>query len=533
MATVKETNYTTRVFQYGVIPLDAFPKEGIDELFRANHLRNELVDLTRKSREKYDQARCKANGEYATLTKKLKKLNQQIDGAYDNKRNARMKATTRDASHPLIKEANEKIRALEQTKSKLYKELKEAREVADKIVDKKALNNEFFSTMNQLARVGNNNGIGSYNADEIKQYFKTSWQQTLKDPKSDLRFHAFDGSGFFHFRFKEPGSTTDGVSFEWFSVRDENDNRPFVILSRDDSRRKPRLKLRVKLAGGARIASRVFANFDLILHRPIPNNAQIQNAKLVRKRVGDKFSHTVSLTIREPENGSPRLKKKALGMDIGFRQSGKIIRAAAIASSDPKDPVEYVDVSETFLKRIEHIDNVKSRLDESAIEFGKIVKPLLKKWLVLNEKHERYNFFKKITDFPSNKNFPFELAYKLSRWAVTRGKDELPTKVENECMKWWKQHSLNYREQHNLREKAYKERNDQYKNIASELIKKRQPIAIEKIDLSTFAEVKDKDNELSDQARSNRFLVAPSELIGAIKNAGQREGIPVIEVNPA
>ncbi|MBT3516189.1 MAG: transposase, partial [Nitrospina sp.] len=62
---------------------------------------------------------------------------------------------------------------------------------------------------------------------------------------------------------------------------------------------------------------------------------------------------------------------------------------------------------------------------------------------------------------------------------------------------------------------------------------KRQPIAIEKIDLSTFAEVKDKDNELSDQARSNRFLVAPSELIGAIKNAGHREGIPVIEVNPA
>jgi hypothetical protein len=200
MTTVKETNYTTRVFQYGVIPLDAFPKEGIDELFKANRLRNKLVDLTRISREKYDQARCKANGEYATLTKKLEKLNIEIKNALNNKRNARMKATTRDASHPLIKEANEKIRALEQTRSKLYKELKEAREVADKIVDKKALSEEFHVAMKEALRVRNTNGLGSKNAEQIGNYFRTSWVQTLKDPKSNLRFHAFDGSGFFYFR---------------------------------------------------------------------------------------------------------------------------------------------------------------------------------------------------------------------------------------------------------------------------------------------------------------------------------------------
>ena len=533
MKRVKETNFTTRVYQYGIVPLDAFPKEGIDELFKANRLRNKLVEHERNSRDKYFQALCNADKTYALLFKKNEKLNLEIQSAKNNKANARMKATTRDASHPLIKEANEKIRVLEQTRSKLYKELKEARKVADKIIDKKALNDEFFSTINELARVGNNNGIGCRNADEIKQYFKTSWRQTLKDPKAQLRYHTFDGSGFFQFRFRETGSNTDGVPFEWFFIRDENDQRPFVFLSEDRSRKKPRLRLRIKVAGGRSVSSITYMNFDLILHRPIPKNAQIQNGKLVRKRVGDKFSHTVSLTVREPKNGSARLKKKAIGVDIGFRKSGGKIRAAAIASSDPKDPVEYIDVSETFLKRIEHINSIKSKLDESAIPFSKTIKPLLKKWLNLNENHERYNFFKKIVNFPSNKNFPFELAYKLSRWVVTRGRDELPTKIETECIKWWKQHSLNYREQHNLRDKAYKERNDHYKNIASELIKKRQPIAIEKIDLSTFAEVKDKDNELSDQARSNRFLVAPSELIGAIKNAGQREGVPVKEVNPA
>ncbi len=95
--------------------------------------------------------------------------------------------------------------------------------------------------------------------------------------------------------------------------------------------------------------------------------------------MGDKFSYTVSLTVRETENESSGLKKKALGVDIGFRKFGKIVRAAAIASSDPKDPVEYIDVSETFLKRIEHIDTLKSRLDEKATILGEFIKPLLKK----------------------------------------------------------------------------------------------------------------------------------------------------------
>ena len=90
--------------------------------------------------------------------------------------------------------------------------------------------------------------------------------------------------------------------------------------------------------------------------------------------------------------------------------------------------------------------------------------------------------------------------------------------------------SLTYREHHNLRQKAYLERKDQYRNIAFNLIKKKQPIGIEQINLSIFAETKDKDNKLGNVARLNRFLVAPSELLNAIKNAGQREGVPILEV---
>ena len=61
---------------------------------------------------------------------------------------------------------------------------------------------------------------------------------------------------------------------------------------------------------------------------------------------------------------------------------------------------------------------------------------------------------------------------------------------------------------------------------------RRQLIALEKINLTVFAEVKDRDNKLSDKARAQRFLASPSELRNAIINAADREGVPVIYVPP-
>ena len=531
MKRVTETDFTTRVYQYGAVPVDTFPQEGIEELFRANRLWNDLVALHRKSRDEYDSARCDADSEYASLQKSLQELNEEIDEAYNNKRNARMKAGTKDASHPLIKEANEKIQALQVKRREFWAPLKEARTRADKIIDKKKLNNAFRIALNEAQQVKNTDGLNAVTANLTADYFRTARDRTFKDPRAKLQFHRFDGTGVFFFRFRRKGLNTDGVAFSELFARDEDDKRPFVFLGTDETRKKPRLRLRIKVAGGQKESSREYAHFDLILHRPVPEEAQVQNGKLVRTRVGDKFSHTVNLTVREPDVSGVKLSKKAIGIDIGFRKAGKEkIRAAAMASSDPKDPVEYIDVSETFLKRIEHIDALRSRMDEKATRLGEIIKPLLKKGAVLPEDHKQYRFVKSIASTPPNVTLSFEKAYKLGSWMVKYGKGELPAEVEQEAVKWWKENSRVYRESHNLRRKAYLERKALYRDIAANLIKKRQPIGVEMINLSVFAEIKDKDNPLGNVARLNRFLVAPSELLGAIKNAGQREGVPVVEV---
>lgn len=104
MTWVTETNFTTRIYQYGILPIDTFSGEGVEELFRANKLWNNLVAFNRDHREAHYQARSDTDEEYASLLQSLKKLNQKIDSAYDNKRIARLKAGTKDTSHPLIYE---------------------------------------------------------------------------------------------------------------------------------------------------------------------------------------------------------------------------------------------------------------------------------------------------------------------------------------------------------------------------------------------------------------------------------------------
>jgi IS605 OrfB family transposase len=285
------------------------------------------------------------------------------------------------------------------------------------------------------------------------------------------------------------------------------------------------------VAGGVKQESKVYAYFDLILHRPLPEKAQIQNAKLVRQRTGDRFRYSVSFTVREPQVPVREINNAALGVDIGFRQfeDGRI-RAAAIGGSEPEDDFSLVEVPPEFVNRLQYIDAIKGQLDESATQLGVQIKPLLKAGAVLPEEHPKYKLIKSIAQAPANVTLSFEKAYKLGTW-IKYEKGILPALVEQKTVEWWRKHGRKYRELHNLRKKVLGWRKDYYRRIASELVKAGRPIGVEIIDLRVFAETKDTDNKLGNTARANRFLVAPSELLGAIENAAQRAGIPVVEVN--
>jgi hypothetical protein len=50
----------TLVYQYGAVPIGSFPQEGYDELWRANRLWNQLVELHNTHRQSDEKAGCTA-----------------------------------------------------------------------------------------------------------------------------------------------------------------------------------------------------------------------------------------------------------------------------------------------------------------------------------------------------------------------------------------------------------------------------------------------------------------------------------------
>ena len=162
----------TRVYKYGLIPIGYPAQAAIDELFRANNLWNTLVALHRESRENWGDARRSAS---IFCSEKMDELEQKEKG-------------------------------------EIFAELKPLRKDADTKIDKKALNDEYREKCTKAISV-KNCGIYSRTADQIYANFRTARDKAFKD-NATMRFHPFDGTGYFQFRCTLKGSKTDGISVD-------------------------------------------------------------------------------------------------------------------------------------------------------------------------------------------------------------------------------------------------------------------------------------------------------------------------------
>ncbi|MDA1295897.1 MAG: zinc ribbon domain-containing protein, partial [Proteobacteria bacterium] len=509
------------------------PQEAVDELWRANNLWNTLVALHRESRENWDDARRAASIAYSEKMDALEKKQAEISQAFDALQQVRMEEGTKDESNPKLKLQRDVINRLKKEQGVIFDELKPLRKDADKVLDTKQLNDDFRKKVNTAASV-KNNGLYNPTADEVVRNFKEARQKVLSNPaKSKLNIHSFDGTGYFNFRFRRKGEKQDGVWFSELFAGNSKEDRRFAILSKDESRKKIRLRLRVIMAGGATKASKVYQEFDWIYHRPIPEDAQIQNGKILRTRAGDKFRYDLVLTLRLPDIDkiAPNDLDGTIGIDIGFRKSGDTVLIATVMSDEVSSKPQEIKAPTEMVSALEHVINLQSELDDAATDLGRTITPLLKANPPPQD-HQKYRLWKSIAQRPSNETLSYEKAYKFAIW-LNNEPDTFPKEITEKVHTWWRSYSRKYREIHNRRRKQLTHRKHFYREAAASIVAQRKLIVLEKIPLNKFAETKDKDTKLNNRARAQRFLASLSEFREAIKNAADREGVPCIEVNPA
>ena len=169
----------------------------------------------------------------------------------------------------------------------------------DTKIDKKALNDEYREKCMKAVSV-KNCGIYRRTADQIYAKFRTARDKAFKD-NATMRFHPFDGTGYFQFRCTRKGSNTDGISVDESMGAKFTENQRCANTSIDDNKKKPRIRINSVLTGGPSKASKVFHQFDWIYHRPLPPDCQIQNGKTLRARSSDRFKYHLVPTVKVPD----------------------------------------------------------------------------------------------------------------------------------------------------------------------------------------------------------------------------------------
>ena len=538
----------TRVYKYALRSREPFPEEAIEELKRSKKLWNRLVEIHKENFTRWIQAHNDVSPEHKRLDAKLEALNHDINEAYKVFKKTRMVEQTRSTKKsPEVYQAQKQIDALKAERKNLSVELKKARKDVSSLIDTKEFNREFNAKIKEAYR-DKNLKISGYTYPNIIESFRNARKQVFSNPGSKLRKHTFDGTGYINYTFPKNLYGEGNITINDLFTSNKETNRRLEITGRSPhaNGKKEHFNVRLCLVGKSK-KDKIIRDFILTYHRPIPENGNIKHVKLLRERTGDNFKLFLAFSVDfKKESKSETLYKNAIGIDIGFREFSGNLRVAVMASTNmtetPKDIyvpkiLPLLDDKRTAkTSKYQHMEQLKSDLDLSANDLDQSLKPLLKA-NPLDDNHEKYRLWKSAAKTPSHVTLSFETAYKLARWVLHCRKNPeknmgLTKDAENLIMSWWRQNSRKYREMHNIRAKVLDHRKHYYRKIASDLIKSRLPIVVEKNFLANIAEIDSKSTDLSDKARGQRFIAAPSELIAAIENAAKREGIPFIKVNP-
>jgi len=567
-----EIKTVTRVYKYGVVfdlPIARnFPEDAVSELFKANKLWNRLVETHRDHQKIFEKARRKASKDYRKKAEKIDTLNKEIDTCYKvDLRKAHLAASDRNKNHPINKLVHDKIKELKAERTELYKAIKEPRKIATAEVDTSALDDAFWRDVKSACLIENSQ-IDSSIANEIQRYFKTARSKAFSD-RATLRFHPFDGTGFWHWRFRLSNNyagkkaTADGVKWpELFGKLEDNkvtsplDKKRFVLLKERfiGKGKKRAIRAAATLAGKGDNALRL--EFDIILHRPIPPNAQIQNAKLIRTRTGDQFKYHICFTVRLPEETLHlRPYSLALGIDPGFREEEKRLttsntrdfrplKITQCAFSEQGREAAKISLDEDIVKKATLREVNKSDFDKSAAELGKRILPLLKGVILPQDIERREGREKQLEAIikaeKKSGTVSFEHAYKLAKWVIydtQTGSRIFSEPLRSLVTNWFENNKHEYMGVHGMRRRLVQWRNEIYRIEAFNIVKMAKEkgfiIAVENTQYKSMIDIKTGETDLSPQARANRFLAAPATFISAVKNAADREAVPFVKVPPA
>lgn len=288
----------------------------------------------------------------------------------------------------------------------------------------------------------------------------------------------------------------------------------------------------------------IFADFPLVLHRPIPKDAIVTWVTINRQRKGPDMEWSVDFTINYPNELPQSDTEFAVAFDIGWRKLEDGIRIGSFLGEDGENIVlklgsELID----SLKKERELQSTKTQ------EFTKALNVLVEylqnlvdipEWILKasqSKKSDKSTLPTKnqATSWISEWKSEQRLGSLVNKWKKNRieGDDSIFSTLEE-----WRYHDFHlWKWVSSQRKNSRRQRRELYRLFAYKLAKKYRTLVLEDFQLTNIKKRADfgtkKEVERNDGACSNLQLVSPGEfrfiLISAFKKCGGR----VVQYDPA
>jgi hypothetical protein len=254
----------------------------------------------------------------------------------------------------------------------------------------------------------------------------------------------------------------------------------------------------------------IWAEWPMLMHRPIPEGCVIKTAAVRVARIGPREEWTVSITVSNAP-ARPAPGDGTVAIDLGWRVLGDEVRACAWWDGTQGGELR---IDADLLSDLAVASRIRSTRD---CNFERERSSLV---VARDAAGDTWpDWLRKATKFVHAWKSPGRLAQLALRWRSNRFVGDA---AAYESLEAWRYHDYHlWTWESEQRQRALLRRREQYRIFAAGLARRYSRVALEAFDLRDVAQRPAPESTEGDngQARANRHNIAPSELRGAIVDA--------------
>jgi len=499
---------TTLVYRYGLLAPTLNGEMVRTQMRSAHRYRNALTEIERNRRAVLREAQS-AHGDIGALTAAAIAADAAVGDAVCALKAARSDARTKRADTP---EARDVLAHARVAKSTANAALREARRAQRESGDLTALSdavNERAAEMQRAARASCGVYWGSYLLVEAAMQAARGAPMYDGPEPNDPRFSRWDGQGAIGVQVQGGMAAADVFG-------DDQRIQIAIVPDRNPNRRRPRtfatLRMRV---GSDEQRGPIWAEFPMVLHRPLPEDSRIKQAAVTVRRIGPREEWALTITlaldsVREASRGEGEV-----AVDLGWRLIGDELRVAAWHASDGQSGelrLRYADMAALTLPQ-----SLRSTRDTGFL-------PALAKLRQALESLEAPQWFRDATATLAQWRSPARLAALVLRWKAARFDGDGAAFTDAEAWRYHDHHLWTW--ESDQRQGGLRRRREIYRVFAAMLSRRYATVVLEAFDLRKVARLPVAESQTTENetARGNRQLAAVSELRTTLINAFRGRG---------